>query len=73
MTTVQAQHAEAQGLPEGWELRPYTTQAGKQAFSVWVHGEQDLVRLHDGARGDQSGQEADGRAGLLRPGVQSRS
>lgn len=39
MTTVQAQHAETQGLPEGWELRPYTTLAGKQAFSVWVHGE----------------------------------
>ncbi|MGH2354198.1 MAG: hypothetical protein ACRDJN_21545 [Chloroflexota bacterium] len=34
-----AQHPEAQNLPEGWELKPYTTVAGKQAFSVWVHGE----------------------------------
>lgn len=36
---AQAQYPEAKNLPEGWELRPYTTVAGKQAFSVWVHGE----------------------------------
>ena len=39
MSTIQVQHPEAQGLPDGWELRPYTTVAGNQAFAVWVHGE----------------------------------
>ncbi len=39
MTTMQVLYPESKTLPDGWELRPYTTVAGKQAFSVWVHGE----------------------------------
>jgi hypothetical protein len=36
---AEVQYPEAQSLPQGWELRPYTTVAGRQAFSVWVNGE----------------------------------
>ena len=39
MSTVTVQYPEAQNLPEGWELRPYTSVAGREVFSVWVHGE----------------------------------